>query len=167
MLIVTLKNPNLTLYIMQCAYPTGFPLYWTDYGHLPPYILRFTPILHPISFLVEQIPSMGSACCAKAGFLLLAEKGGRRHTVLRFAQEQWAQEKRIAPSVPKRALTHQKTSCTFPFLTWCIYTQENAAHLHYQPSLERLHFNHREGMCFQKPFAVPQGELAIWRGCWL
>lgn len=45
----------------------------------------------------------------------------------------------------------QAALSAFPFLTRCIYTQENAAHMQDRPRLERLHFHHRghrEGTCF-------------------
>lgn len=76
-------------------------------------------------------PPTGSACCAKAGFLQLAEKGRRRHIVLGLTQEWWAQEKGIAPSVPRRASTRQKASCAqcFSFFnTVYLYSRECSSH---------------------------------------
>lgn len=91
-------------------------------------------------------------CCAKAGFLQLAEKrggtlssGSPRSSELRRKElpHQFREE--------HRHTRKQAALSAFPFLTRCIYTQENAAHMQYRPRLERLHFHHRghrEGTCF-------------------
>lgn len=51
----------------------------------------------------------------------------------------------------------QAVLSAFPFLTRCIYTQENAAHTQYSPRSERLRFHHRghrERPVFLKAFSM-------------
>lgn len=78
----------------------------------------------------------------------------RRHIVLRLTQELSELRRKELPHQFREEHGHTRKQAAlraFPFLTRCIYTQENAAHTQYRHRLERLHFHHqgqKKGTCF-------------------
>lgn len=112
--------------------------------------------LTKICLLAEQIFPRGQLVVPRPDFSKQQRKAGGGTLSLGSPRNNDLRRKELLHQFREE---HQHTRkqavlSAFPFLTQCIYTQENAAHMQYRPRLERLYFHYRRRHMFLKAFSM-------------